>query len=263
MPKLRVSAVQYLNTVPLIWGIQQKERQNKFELDFTTPAQCADAVRNGNADIGIIPSIEAQRIENLQVVPGVSISSLEHVKSVVLLSKKPLAELQSVALDTSSRTSAALVTILLRKFYRLQPRIEPAAPDPARMLERADAALLIGDPALAYQNDRLRVYDLAAEWKKFTGLPFVFALWAGPRAARLGRFSQDFQKSRDKGLAHIDEIAAECAPRHGMTPEAVKIYLTQNINYNLGEDHLKGLNLFYQFAFEEHLIPAVRSLEFV
>lgn len=263
MSKLRVSAVQYLNTVPLIWGIQQKEQQGKFELDFTTPARCAEAVRSGSADVGIIPSIEAQRIENLQVIPGVSISSLERVKSVVLLSKKPLAELRSVALDTSSRTSAALVTILLRRFYKLDPQIEPAAPEPSRMLERADAALLIGDPALAYHNDRVQVHDLAAEWKKFTGLPFVFALWAGPRDAGLGRFSRDFQDSRDEGLAHVDDIAAEYAPRHGMTPEAVKIYLTRNINYNLTEEHLKGLNLFYQLAFEENLIPAVRALEFV
>ncbi len=263
MSKLRVSVVQYLNTVPLIWGMQHGEQQGKFDLNFTTPAQCADAVRSGSADVGIIPAIEVQRIENLQVIPGVSISSLERVKSVILLSKKPVQEITSVAMDTSSRTSAALVTILLRKFYNLRPQMAPAGPDPEKMLARADAALLIGDPALAFNGRHVRIYDLAAEWKAFTGSPFVFAVWAGPRKARLAEFSRDFQESRDYGLAHIDEISAEYAPRHGMTPEQVKIYLTENINYNLEGEHRKGLALFYRLAHEQGLIPGVTELSFV
>jgi len=261
--KLRVSVVQYLNTVPLIWGMQHGEQQGKFDLNFTTPAQCADAVRSGSAGVGIIPAIEVQRIEDLQVIHGVSISSLERVKSVILLSKTPIERISSVALDTSSRTSVALVTILLRKFYNLQPRMTPADPDPEKMLAQADAALLIGDPALAFNGRRVRIYDLAAEWRKFTGLPFVFAVWAGPRKAGLSKFSRDFQESRDYGLAHIGEIAAEYAPRHGMTPDEVKIYLTENINYNLDDKHREGLDLFYRLAREQGLIPAVTEVTFV
>ena len=263
MAKLRVSVVQYLNTVPLIWGMLRGEQQGKFDLNFTTPAQCADAVRAGTADAGIIPAIEAQRIENLQVISGVSISSLERVRSVVLLSKQPIDQITSVALDISSRTSVALLTILLRKFYGLQPKMAPTDPDPEKMLENSDAALLIGDPALSFDTRRARVYDLAAEWKAFTGLPFVFAVWAGPRKARLSDFSRDFQESRDYGVTHVNAIATEYAPRHGMTPDEVKIYLTENINYTLDGKLRKGLDLFYRLAYEQGLIPAVSELDFV
>lgn len=266
MTGLRISVVQYLNTAPLIWGMIRGEQRGKFQMDFTTPAECADAIRNGSASAGIIPAIEVQRMDGLEVVPGVSISSPGSVKSVILISRKPIEEIDSVATDTSSRTSTALAAILLQKFYGLRPQMTPAGPDPAAMLKAADAALLIGDPALVYQPQGpqdLRVYDLAAEWKKFTGLPFVFALWAGPKSAGLARFTADFQRSRDYGLAHADEIAAEYAPRHGLTPEQVKIYLTRNINYTLDRDHREALVLFFQFAFEEGLIPAVNDLHFV
>ncbi|MGH9342381.1 MAG: menaquinone biosynthetic enzyme MqnA/MqnD family protein [Terriglobia bacterium] len=263
MTGLRVSVVQYLNTAPLIWGMIRGDQRGKFQMDFTTPAECAEAVRKGSANVGIIPAIEIQRIDSLEAVQGVSISSLGYVKSVILISKKPIEEVVSVATDTSSRTSTALVTILLRRFYGLRPQMIPANPDPAAMLQTADAALLIGDPALVYQPGSLRVYDLAAEWKKFTGLPFVFALWAGPKSAGLARFAADFQQSRDYGLAHADEIAAEYAPRHGLTPSQVKIYLTQNINYTLDRDHHKAMALFFRMAFEEGLIPAVKEVAFV
>lgn len=263
MAELRVSVVQYLNTAPLIWGMTKGKQRGKFQLDFTTPAGCADALRSGSAGVGIIPVIETQRIQGLEAVKGVSISSLGEVKSVILISKKPIEAIASVATDTSSRTSTALVTVLLRKFYRLSPQMTPAPPDPAAMLRIADAALLIGDPALVFQPGNLRVYDLAAEWKKFTGLPFVFAVWAGPQSAGLARFSADFQQSRDEGLKHMDEIAAEYAPRHGLTVGQVKFYLTQNINYTLDRDHQKALALFFRLAFEEGIIPAVKEIPFV
>lgn len=260
---MKISVVQYLNTAPLIWGMTHGAERDKFQMTFTTPAECADAVLTGRASAGIIPAIETQRLDAPQAVEGVSISSVGEVKSVILISKKPIEEVASVAADSSSRTSTALLTILLRRFYGLNPVIAPASPDPEAMLQTADAALLIGDPALVYQPGRHRVYDLAEEWKKFTGLPFVFALWAGPAGADLGRYAADFNHSRDYGLAHVDEIAAESAPRHGLTPEAVKIYLTRNINYTLDSGHHQALELFFQFAFEERLTPAVKKVAFV
>lgn len=263
MAGLRVSVVQYLNTAPLIWGMVHGGARGRFQLEFTTPAGCSDAIRSGSAAVGIIPVIETQRIEGLEAVQGVSISSLGEVKSVILISKKPVEEITSVATDTSSRTSTALVTVLLRKFYGIHPQMTPAPPEPAAMLRAADAALLIGDPALVFQPGGLRVYDLAAEWKKFTGLPFVFALWAGPQSAGLAQFAVDFQRSRDEGLEHIDDIAGEYAPRCGLTSEEVKIYLTRNINYTLDRDHQKALGLFFRLAFEEGLIPAVKEVPFV
>lgn len=260
---LRISVVQYLNTVPLIWGMLRGEYQFEFDLGFTTPAWCADALRDGRADAGIIPTIELQRIENLEIVPDVSISSLGRVRSVALFSKKPIEQVETVALDQSSRTSAALLTILLRKFYGTSPRMASAEPDLDAMLRQADAALLIGDPALISDRTGLTVYDLAAEWKKFTGLPFVFAVWAGPARARLGRFTNAFQKSRDYGLSHIAEIAAEYAPRRHLSIEEVKIYLTEHINYNLGEEHREGMALFHKLAYEAGLVPDVKLLRFV
>jgi chorismate dehydratase len=314
MIKPRISVVQYLNTAPLVWGMLYGAARGKFDLEFTVPARCADAVKQGRADLGIIPSIEYQRIEGAEIVPGVSIASKGMVKSVVLFSKVPIEEVRSVALDNSSRTSVALVTILLRRFYGREFLSEPADPQPLEMLlERADAALVIGDPALTYQlkvegssaksdetgNSKLEirfensapacpsepfaalkgklrgeslfvsrastllVYDLAAEWKKFTGLPFVFALWVGRREAGLAAFARDLRDSRDEGLRHLDAIAAEWAPRLGIPESAVKLYLAENINYALDEDNLKGLRLFYKLAAEEGLIPAVKELRFV
>ena len=260
---LRVSVVQYLNTTPLIWGMIRGAQRGKFQLDFTTPAGCADAIRSQNASVGIIPAIETQRIGGLEAVEGVSISSPGDVKSVILISKKPIEAVESVATDTSSRTSSALVVILLKKFYGLRPQIIQAAPDPEAMLRSADAALLIGDPALVYQPGGLKVYDLAAEWKKFTGLPFVFALWAGPKSAGLAHLAADFRQSRDYGLAHVDEIAAEYAPRHCLTPEQVKIYLTHNINYTLDRVHHEALTLFFRLALEEEIISSKKEVAFV
>jgi chorismate dehydratase len=259
---LKISVVQYLNSVPLIWGMLHGEQQGKYELQFTTPAGCAEAVRQGQADVGIIPSIEYQRLDRRQIISGISIASKEEVKSVLLLSKVPIEKIQTVAVDNSSRTSAALLRILLRKFYSRWVNITPAAPKPAEMLKRADAALVIGDPALTYDGDVAEVYDLAAEWKKFTGLPFVFALWVGHEDLNLSKYREDFQSSRDYGLAHVDDIAAEHAPKLNMKPQGVKVYLTKHIDYSLDEENRKGLRLFCKLAREVGIIPVEKELYF-
>ncbi len=262
MPLPKVSVVQYLNTVPLIWGMLKGDEQGKFELSYTTPAGCAEAVRARKADLGIIPSIEYQRLDRAQVIAGISIASKDEVKSVLLLSKVPVEKVSSVAVDNSSRSSAALVRILMRKFYSRFITVTPSAPRPDEMLGRADAALVIGDPALTYQGGAAYVYDLAAEWKKFTGLPFVFALWVGHEDSRLSKFRKDFESSRDFGLSRVDEIAAEYGPKLKLAPEAVKVYLTRNIDYSLDEDNCKGLRLFYRLAREAGIIPVEKDLYF-
>lgn len=258
----KVSVVQYLNTVPLIWGMLNGEQQNKFELSLTTPASCADAVRLRKADVGIIPSIEYQRLERAQIIAGISIASKGEVKSVLLLSKVPIEKIQKVAVDNSSRTSAALLRILMRKYYSRFITAIPAAPRPEEMLARADAALVIGDPALTFNGKSAEVYDLGAEWRKFTGLPFVFAMWVGHEDAMLSRYRKDFEASRDFGLAHLDTIAAEYAPKLKMKAEAIKVYLTRNIDYSLDEENRKGLRLFYKLAREAGIIPLERELNF-
>jgi len=260
--KPRVSVVKYLNTVPLVWGMLRGEQQGKFELSFTTPASCADAVRSGEADVGIIPSIEYQRMDDAEIVGGVSIASKDRVRSVLLLSKAPIERIRTVALDNSSRTSVALLDILLRRFYGRTVDSIPLAPNPDEMLKRADAALVIGDPALAYDGQVAEVYDLAAEWKKFTGVPFVFALWVGRAGAKLAELRKDFEESRDFGLARVDEIAEEFAPKYGFEPHQVKVYLTQNIDYTLDEENQKGLRLFYELARETGITERERDLHF-
>jgi chorismate dehydratase len=262
MANPKVSVVQYLNTAPLVWGMLNGEQKGKYDLEFTTPAACADAVHQRRADVGIVPSIEYQRMDKAQIIAGISIASKNAVKSVLLLCNKPIEKVQTVAVDNSSRTSAALVRILMRKFYSRFVTISPAAPKPDLMLKRADAALVIGDPALTFAGKVAAVYDLAAEWKKFTGLPFVFAVWAGHEDAMLGRFRKDFEQSRDYGLGHVDEIAAEYAPKLKMTPEAVKVYLTENMDYSLDEENRKGLREFFKLAREAGIIPVERELLF-
>jgi chorismate dehydratase len=258
----KVSVVKYLNTVPLIWGMLRGEQQGKYDLEFTTPTLCADAVRQRQAEIGIIPSIEYQRMDHAQILAGISIASKGSVKSVLLLSKVPIEKVQSVAVDNSSRTSAALLRILMRKFYSRFITVTPASPKPEEMLKRADAALVIGDPALVYDGHVPEIYDLAAEWKKFTGTPFVFALWVGHEDSRLSKFRKDFEESRDYGLAHVDEIAAEYAPKMNMKIPGVKVYLTENIDYSLDEENRKGLRLFYKLARETGIIPVEKDLNF-
>jgi len=238
------------------------EQRGKFELQFTTPAGCADAVRQRKADVGIVPSIEYQRMERMEILAGISIASKIQVKSVLLLSKVPIDKVQHVAVDNSSRTSAALLRILMRKFYSRWINILPSAPNPAEMLKRAEAALVIGDTALTYDGEVPEVYDLAAEWKRFTGLPFVFALWVGHQDAKLGKCRKDFEDSRDYGLAHVDDIAVEYAPKLNLLPPGVKAYLTENIDYSLDEDNRTGLRLFYRLARETGIIPVEKDLYF-
>jgi chorismate dehydratase len=259
----RVSVVQYLNSVPLVWGMLKGEQQGRYALEFTTPAGCADAVRQGKADIGIIPSIEYQRLERAQILSGISIASKGEVKSVLLLSKLPIDKIKSVAIDNSSRTSAALLRIMMRKFYSRFITVTPSVPKPVEMLKRADAAMVIGDPALTFNGQAAHVYDLGAEWKRLTGLPFVYALWVGKEECKPARFRKDFEESRDFGTARVDDIAAEYGPTLNMQPEAVKAYLTQHVDYSLDEENRMGLRHFYKLAREVGIIPVEKDLYFV
>jgi chorismate dehydratase len=239
------------------------EQQGRHQLEFATPASCADAVRQRKADIGIVPCIEYHRMERMEILSGISIASKREVKSVLLLSKVPIEKVHSVAVDNSSRSSAALLRVLMRKFHSRGIDMVSVYPQPEEMLKRADAALVIGDVALTCDRSALEVYDLAAEWRKFTGLPFVFALWVGHEDGRLGRYRQDFEDSRSFGLAHVEEIAAEYAPKLHLTPAAVKTYLTENIDYSLDEENCEGLRLFSKLACEAGIIAVERELHFV
>jgi len=243
--KLRVCAVSYLNTVPLVWGMLHGREQGLFDLEFALPSECADRLEAGAADIGIVPAAELSRL-NLSVIPGTGIASRGAVRSILLISKTPLSAIRTLAADTSSRTSVQLARILLEDVYGARPRFIPFRPEIAVMLEAADAALIIGDPALRVDIDHspYRIVDLGAEWTAATGLPMVFAVWGAREGCLPGGIEAPFLSSCRFGLEHIDEIAElEAAPR-GLTPAAVRDYFRDNVTLELGEDELRGLELF-------------------
>jgi chorismate dehydratase len=266
--RLRVSAISFLNTAPLMWGFDHEDLRRQFEVHYTVPAACAQELRSGVADIGIIPVIAYQTIADLVVIPKVSIAANGRVRSILLISKKPIEAIKTIAADSSSRTSVALCRVLLRKWYegsRIFTAMEPKLPT---MLAENDAALIIGDPALTVDRSNYICYDLAEEWTRRTGKPFVFAFWAVRKAALAGRrldLARIFQTSRDHGLLpeNVDKLAREWAPRVGISEDDVKSYLTESINYSLDEAQLEGMQLFFQYAMETDVIPAVRPVEFV
>ncbi len=260
---LRVAAVSYLNSVPLVWGLVHGPHRHLFQVEFTLPSECADALRDGKADAGIIPSIEYQRIPDLKIVPNLSVSSSGPVRSVLLICRVPVEEVRSVALDTSSRTSICLVQILLRRHYRITPSFTPHAPDLQAMLQKCDAALIIGDPALGANFPGLQLYDLADEWRAMTGLPFVFAFWAVRTEAATSDWIQPFQEAAAFSMAHLDEIVRAETARTRLPEWLVRSYLTQNIDFTLGDRNLAGLMLFYTLARELGLTDQVKPPEMI
>lgn len=267
MKRLRISAISYLNTAPLMWDFEHAQAAAKFDISYTLPSQCAANLKEGSADIGIIPAAAYTSIADLLILPGVAIASRQAVRSILLVSKVPLQEIETVALDNSSLTSVALTKVLFEKRWGGKRIFRSDAPDIDGMLLEHDAGLLIGDPALRIDRSRYVTYDLAEEWIRLTGKPFVFAFWA-VRAAALSASSLDlaaiFQRSRDHGLApeNLDQIAREWAPRVGLSEEEVRSYLTENIYYQLDTECLEGMKLFYQYAQECGALSAAPRLRF-
>ena len=225
------------------------EQRGVFDLNFRTPSECARMMAAGEADIGIIPSIELRR-QTFAVVPGIGIASRGAVRSILLVSKKPLAKIKILAGDSSSRTSVALTRIILRDRYGVEPQIISAAPDLDAMLATADAALVIGDPALRLNPEQIPhdVHDLGSEWTEMTGLPMVFAVWAGRPACITQPVIEAFQNSYRFGRAHLEEVIQSEAPARGIAPELARVYLTHHIVHELGAPEREGLELFLSYA---------------
>ncbi|MGH9580383.1 MAG: menaquinone biosynthetic enzyme MqnA/MqnD family protein [Terriglobales bacterium] len=265
MARLRVSAISFLNTAPLMWDFEHGPAGADFEVSYTVPSACAEALRTGAADIGIIPAIAYATISDLRVIPGVAIASRRSVRSILLVSRKPIEEVETVAVDTASRTSAALARVLFQKWLGGGRHFEPVEPDLEAMLRRCDAAVIIGDPALTVDRSRYLTYDLAEEWNRLTGQPFVFAFWAVRAAAALPEVARAFQQSRDHGLepANVRQLARQWAPRVGLSEPEVITYLTENIDYSLEAANLAALELFFQYAVDCGVIAAVPPLQFV
>jgi chorismate dehydratase len=260
MSLIRLGAVAYLNARPLVYGLEL--RSAMFSLRFDTPSKCASLLHENAIDLGMIPSIEYLRgHQPYRLAPGLAITSDGPVKSVALFSRTPLEAIRTIAADTSSRTSNALLRILCVERFGIDPELVPMAPDVVEMLRRCDAALIIGDPALYLDSDsETQKIDLGEAWTSMTGLPFVWAFWAG----RSGTLSQEvlsaLTAARDAGVAASDRIAEDyCGAARA---ELGRVYLRDNIRYGLGEREQAGLRRFYELADDHELVEAMRPIAF-
>lgn len=259
--RYRVAAISFLNTAPLLWGL---DTEPELQLAYTAPSDCAERMRRGEAEMGIIPVIEMARIPGLAAIPGIAVAARAEVRSILLITRHPLAEVRRLALDRSSRTSAALAQILLRQRFGASFEVAQRAPNWRAMLEDADAALLIGDPALRLsitgeaEQAGYRTHDLATEWHQWTGLPFVFAVWAVRRqAVPAGRetwLAGRLQRAKREGLANVESLVRRWSHRLDLPAEEVRRYLAHDVEYDLGPEHWAGLGHFYQMAAELGLI---------
>jgi chorismate dehydratase len=246
----------------LAWGFLKGHHADLFAPSYHPPAMVARLLGQGGLDVGLIPSIEVQRIPNLRVMPDMCIAARHEVRSVILVSRGPVEEIRRVALDQNSRTSATLVRLLLRERYGLDPEYVHERPDPERMLGEADAALIIGDPALRVDRERYRIIDLAAEWNELTGLPFVFAVWAVRPEVDIPDLPFYFKSSLRYGLSSLDTVVREAAAELNLDSSEVRTYLTENLSFFLREEEIEGLEEFYRRAHNHGLILEPRPIEF-
>jgi chorismate dehydratase len=279
---LRVAAINFLNPAPLMWDFEHPplsdELTRRYSLHYTQPSLCAAELLAGRADLGLIPI--AALTPKLAVVPGCTIASLDEVRSIQLVIKAPytLETVRTVAADTASRSSLAYAEILFRKFAGNHPDFIPAEADPIAMLQQADACILIGDPALLALETREKIeasvgrcawLDIAQEWRRRTGLPWVAAVWAvrpealSDRTVSPAQLVEDLQRSRDHGLAHIDELVDEWTPRIAIPASTIRQYLTRNIHYLLDGDCIRTVELFRRYAAEYEILPPLPDLRFL
>jgi chorismate dehydratase len=270
--RLRIAAIDFLNPAPLMWDFEHPplsdELAKRYRIDLMTPAECAAKLATGQADIGLVPIAALATSPGVRILPGCAIASKGRVRSLLLVHRvsQLLTDLQSVAADTASRTTIAYAHILFHKWGNTGIEFVPMAADLDLMLERADAAILIGDPALLALEERFNrmertgeelVYrDLAAEWNALTGLPFVSAVWGIACSSPLDEsVACDFIRSRDHGLANIDALVTEWSKRFPIPEETIRAYLTTNIHYVLDEECVEGMRGFFRAAAECGVLP--------
>lgn len=262
MTPLRLGAVSYLNTKPLVYGLDAFPE--RFAIRFDVPSRCASLLHEGAVDLGLIPAIEYLRGSDYHIVPDVAIASEGDVATVAIFTRKPMAEVASIALDVSSRTSVALTRVLCAKHWRIDPVFMPAEPDLDAMLQRADAALVIGDPAFEIDAAAraVRKVDLGGEWKAMTGLPFVYAMWVGRRGAVTAEQCEALQQARDRGISHLGDIARSAGGGDGDRERRSLVYLRGNLKFSLGDREAAGMRRFHELAVEIGLVPELQPLRF-
>jgi chorismate dehydratase len=280
-PRLRIAAIDFLNPAPLMWDFEHEPEKSRlaerYEIRYEMPSRCAEDLFTGVADIGLVPAAAYAIDPSMLIVPGCTIASKGRIRSIILVTRESgPEEARTVAMDTSSLTSAAYTQILFRKYWNAAAEFTPSAPDLETMLQTADAALLIGDPALLALEDsqarfertgeKLLYLDLGQEWLWRTGVPWVSAFWA-IRGAAVGEMSisretlvADFIASRNQGLGHIDDLVDEWSGRIALPKPLIRTYLSENIHYILDEACLEGLRTFYAYAAELRVLPAAPEL---
>lgn len=261
MTPRRLGAVSYLNTKPLVHGLER--RPDLFTVRFDIPARCADLLHEGQVDLGLIPAIEYLR-GDYRIVPNLAIASDGPIASVAMFTRVPIERVRTLALDASSRTSVALTRMLCAKRWQIAPIFSTAPPDLGAMLAGADAALIIGDLALdadAAEHGATKI-DLGEEWGALTGLPFVYAMWTGRPGAASPAHCDALRAARDEGLLNLTAIAEAAGEGDPVRAYQALRYLRDNLRYGLGEAEAAGLRQFHQWAVELNLMPALRPLRF-
>lgn len=240
-----VSAVSYLNTWPLVWGFLHGPQRGLFDFRFDLPVHCAEALRDRKADIGLVPCAELDRL-GLDFLPGLGIACEGPVRSILLISQRPFDTIRTLAVDSSSRTSVALARIILAERYGCRPLVAAQTPVLEDMLTENDAALVIGDPALRLDPGTLpyRTLDLGAEWVAWSGLPMVFAVWAGRTEFLTDDVAEAFRASHLWGREHVEQMVEHASSERGFGKELARAYFTRHIVYPLSARHLEGLALF-------------------
>ena len=262
MNPVRIGAVGYLNARPLTWALDRSP--DRWRVRYDVPSVCSALLHAGEVDLGLIPSVEYLQGPDYRLVPGVGIGSRGPVASVALFTRRPIASVRRIALDTSSRTSVALVKVLCRYRFRIEPEFVPHGPDLEAMTQGSDAALLIGDPALEVEHRRLNLdkIDLGEEWTAMTGLPFVYAAWTGRSGAIGDGDVLALQQAQQEGVTATETIAAEYGGNDPAARARAAAYLRHNVRYALGGEEARGLQTFLDYAVEIGLAPRTRTLEF-
>jgi chorismate dehydratase len=259
---IRLGAVGYLNARPLTWALDRAPDRWQIRYDF--PSVCSALLAAGDVDLGLVPSIDYLQSPDYRLVPGVGIGSRGPVASVALFTRLPIEAVRRIALDTSSRTSVALVKVLCRHRFHIEPQFVPHGPDLGAMTHRSDAALLIGDPALEADPSAfgLQKIDLGAEWTAMTGLPFVYAAWTGRAGAVSPPDVRLLQEAQEAGARSTDAIAAEYGRGNAAAVARAAAYLRDNVRYGLGADEIRGLQTFLDYAADVNAAPRKRRVEF-
>jgi len=251
---LSLSCVSFLNALPYVEGIRRLPEAERPTLFLEPPFLCAERLARGGVDAALVPSIEYARLPGALPVNGFGIASRREVRSVILLARKPLGTLRTVAVDSNSRTSVALVRILLARIHGIRPRLVAMPPAPKAMLEKCDAALLIGDAALASGGEGAESHDLASLWHSMTGMPFVFAVWAARRAEAASRTAALLENALSEGMRALPEAAASAARGSGRSAAEIETYLTANIHFRLGDEEGRSLEHFLSLCREEGML---------